>query len=302
VIMISNLCEKAQLIVLSVTVAGTILPCSIANASDDAKSSASCMSTLQVEAASVSLAKSTVTSRPSASQSYTSTQQVLPCFIDWAQAKAEKRLVIDIRSRNAFAQLSSSGSLNIPAENLLLRDFLRKDALLLVDDGKAPHEMSKLCSLMSEAGFVNVRALSGGVRALSVHGNSLNGSPTQIASMALLSAQEFHTIRQRPEWRILSIEPVAANAGIRIDHHGLSIDMLINILRYEHAKSLAEAWVVVGLTEVARADFMNRLPADLFPRTFFLAPSLQQYAAYVNQQNMMVASAGRPLVRPCTEW
>jgi rhodanese-related sulfurtransferase len=228
---------------------------------------------------------------------------VTSCFVHWPVAKSETRRLVDVRSKAAHAKVSILGSVNIPAETLRHRDFLRNEALLLIDDGKASQEMQRLCETLSEAGFKDVRALYGGLRTIHAHGESLVGSALEIVHLATLSSAEFHLLRQRPEWKVVGIGEFSLGAEVRIDAKASRRDLPQMLMRELASHNVTEQtqWIVVGLSDGERGEVLKQLSPQLRARTVFFSAKPDEYAAFIKQQNLIVASAGQPLVRPCTE-
>jgi len=230
------------------------------------------------------------------------------CLINWAEVQNAGRAVVDIRSAAAYAQLSVAGSLNIPASSLKNREFLKPQSLLLIDDGKSISTLQGLCDDLTDAGFKDVRALQGGLRTLHAMGQPVIGSPRQIEQLGMMTAKEFHAVVGRPGWQVVGVGRGIVQAKelfipvAKIIAEPVTPAALTHALTESFQKNSATTLIVIGVTDALRIDSQNQLSAEHRAQVVFLADSLDGYAAFLNQQNLMLAQAGKPLVRPCTQW
>ena len=258
------------------------------------------------------------------------------CLISWAAVQDAQRVVVDIRSATAYAQLSVAGSLNIPASSLKNRAFLKPQSLLLIDDGKSTSTVQAICDDLADAGFKDVRALQGGLRTLHAMGQAVVGSPRQIEQLGTMTAKEFHAVVGRPGWQVMLVETgaeAATGTGVGIRTRagaGSGVSDTVNQAKalfipvakiiaepvtpatLAHAlseatretihKNSATTVIIIGASDALRIDSQAKFSAEHRAQILFLADSLDGYAAFLNQQNLMLAQAGKPLVRPCTQW
>lgn len=230
------------------------------------------------------------------------------CLINWAEVQNAGRAVVDIRSAAAYAQLSVAGSLNIPASSLKNREFLKPQSLLLIDDGKSISTLQGLCDDLTDAGFKDVRALQGGLRTLHAMGQPVIGSPRQIEQLGMMTAKEFHAVVGRPGWQVVGVGRGIVQAKelfipvAKIVAEPVTPAALTHALTESFQKNSSTTFIIIGVTDALRIDSQNQLSAEHRAQVVFLADSLDGYAAFLNQQNLMLAQAGKPLVRPCTQW
>ena len=272
----------------------------------------------------------------SASASASARSAPSQCLVSWAAVQDAQRVVVDIRSATAYAQLSVAGSLNIPASSLKNREFLKPQSLLLIDDGKSTSTVQAICDDLADAGFKDVRALQGGLRTLHAMGQAVVGSPRQIEQLGTMTAKEFHAVVGRPGWQVMLVETgaeAATGTGVGIRTRagaGSGVSDTVNQAKalfipvakiiaepvtpatLAHAlseatretihKNSATTVIIIGASDALRIDSQAKFSAEHRAQILFLADSLDGYAAFLNQQNLMLAQAGKPLVRPCTQW
>ena len=230
------------------------------------------------------------------------------CLVSWAAVQNAGRVVVDIRSATAYAQLSAAGSLNIPASSLKNREFLKPQSLLLIDDGKSSSAVQGLCDDLADAGFKDVRALQGGLRTLHAMGQPVIGSPRQIEQLGMMTAKEFHAVVGRPGWQVVGVGRGIVQAKelfipvAKIIAEPVTPAALTHALTESFQKNSSTTFIIIGVTDALRIDSQNQLSAEHRAQVVFLADSLGGYAAFLNQQNLMLAQAGKPLVRPCAQW
>ena len=217
--------------------------------------------------------------------------------------QSRPRTTIDIRDRNAFAKVSLQGSLNLPLSSLRHRDFLKAQALVLIDDGKSPSALLRACSELKTQGFTDVAVLIGGLRTLHAHGAVLDADAAAIDSLYQISPAEFDSEFGRPGWRTVASDAVATgSARNRITlQEALDATPLAPQLSGLLKKNPRDAIILVASAKDVKLDALAALPPDAKARVLTLSGGLDAHERYQRQQLNVVAQAGKPLVRPCNE-
>ena len=229
------------------------------------------------------------------------------CEISFQDLQGAPRTIVDIRESNGHAKLSVRGALNLPMSSLRHRDFLKTQAIVLVDDGKSPSALLRACGELKTQGFKDVRVLIGGLRTLHANGAPLDADAASIQKLYQLTPAEFDSERGRPGWRNVDagVEKSAAAKSDIAMHESLStmpgskaVAMQLHDMLEKHPRS---TFVLVAASDTLKRELVEALSAAEQSRVLSLAGGLDALQRYQARQAGIVAQAGKALHRPCTE-
>lgn len=95
------------------------------------------------------------------------------CFISTMDGH-HHRTVIDTRTSDSFSRLHTLNSINLPAHQLVAKQQLASQPLLIVSESHDRFLAGRLCDRLINSGFSDVRILLGGIRALIAEGRTTN--------------------------------------------------------------------------------------------------------------------------------
>lgn len=229
------------------------------------------------------------------------------CEISFEELQATPRTIIDIRDSNTYAKVSLLGALNLPVSSLRHRQFLKSQAIVLIDDGKTPSALVRACGELKVQGFIDIRVLTGGLRTLHANGASLTADARSIQALYQLTASEFDSEAGRPGWLTVGVDIDMASGANKsvVLHESLDTVSTNKTIATQLRAILARRADSVLILAAANDTFKRESVATLSPaeksRVLILVDGLEGQRRYQTQQASVVAQAGKPLVRHCGE-
>ena len=229
------------------------------------------------------------------------------CEISFQELQTASRTIVDIRDSNAHARLSLRGALNLPLSSLRHRDFLKPQAIVLVDEGKSPSMLMRACAELRTRGFQDVRVLTGGLRTMHAYGAPLDADARSIQGLYQLTPSEFDSETGRPGWLNVGagIDEVTSRKDDITLHESLSTGPgakpLSTQLHLMLEKYPGNVLIVIGASDSFPREPVETLSAAEKARVVTLVGGLPARERYQARQAGIVSQAGKALVRACTE-
>jgi len=253
------------------------------------------------------LAAATTVSMDQPKPTPVSTETQQSCEISFQDLQSASRTIVDIRESNGHAKLSVRGALNLPMSSLRHRQFLKTQAIVLVDEGKSPSSILRACGELKIQGFKDVRVLLGGLRTLHANGAPLDADAASIQRLYQLTPAEFDSEMGRPGWRTIDagVDRSARTNSEFALHETLStvpgaksVSTQLHDMLQKHP---GNTFVLISANDSFKRETMEALSPPEKARVLILAGGLDAFQRYQARQAGIVAQAGKALSRPCTE-
>lgn len=114
-------------------------------------------------------------------------------------------VLIDVRPAPLFRDAAVPEALNIPANLVKTKSFLKAKPLLLSNLGGDYASLERLCLDLQEAGFSKVRAMYGGVVGWRNEGEALSGRLSHLSALDAVSADVFYSNKAFRHWLVVDI-------------------------------------------------------------------------------------------------
>ena len=164
--------------------------------------------------------KRTLVKKPDASCDVQSTSKNLrSCLVSLSavdKLRTQKEFnFIDVRSPAEYDHYRIAGSINIPLHLVKTKEFLKKNPVVLVGDGRSTVELEKTCGELKKSGFESVAVLDGGLFAWYVSKRPLEGNSIEQSKLNRMSAGELFEVRTLPNWSVIDVSTPGKNKDIR---------------------------------------------------------------------------------------
>jgi len=113
-------------------------------------------------------------------------------------------VIIDVRSKAEFKQVSIPGAINIPLHFVKSKSFLKTKSLILVDGGYFDRQMQETCKALRHEGFV-VSILNGGLLAWYRQGGPVKGDLLALNRYKNISPLKFYQEINRENQTIIDV-------------------------------------------------------------------------------------------------
>jgi rhodanese-related sulfurtransferase len=292
---------------IAVLVATFVVPPAFAQ-SDNAPSTLECM---QVAAAEAPPAPKPLPPRRSPSEA---ALRDTSCFIDLATTNDWARGTptwVDVRSPAQTRAAKIPGALEIPLSDLPQKRFLATLPIVLVGTGFDEADLADTCRTLRESGFARVKLLRGGVRAWQMAGRPLATTGNE-ATLDTLAPVDFHAHVRDASWLVVGVGvardeslPSTLVGLVRVDADAEPQKAIAAIeqKRAALARASGDARPALMVVVAADASSMVALRSEArrgrVPDVLFLDGGLAGYRRFLDEQQRVAASAGKPLVRPC---
>jgi rhodanese-related sulfurtransferase len=205
--------------------------------------------------------------------------------------RPEKRpLLIDIRSKEAFASLHIAGAMNIPLHGIKTKTFLKSSPLVLVDRGLSYHRLAPVCGELRKMGF-DARILDGGMNAWSRHGGPMVGDLVRQMAFRRISPADFFHEKNYRSRVVCDVSATRSEASLRLMPYALHLPLdgdresrrwAIEKFKSTHARN-GTADVLVVNTDGDRYDrIMRAFDRAGFTSVFCLDGGVDAYGTYLD--------------------
>lgn len=221
----------------------------------------------------------------------------------WIEIQRQERniLLLDVRLQREIKAHPLQGVWEIPLAQLQGKSFLREQHIVLVGTGFDQALLDQACEQLRAAGFENVVALRGGVRAL------INWPQAQFSGIESeqITPEEFWLGSPAMEWQIVTFglsqeqidrlpEPPIEDPAKR-----LSLSERTQKLGDSEAKRWIEYVYIAPDAAATQALQQAFSSSGLTKNTVWLTGGMQAYENYMREQYDILNHAGRALLRPC---
>lgn len=225
----------------------------------------------------------------------------MACWLDVAQARDGQWMLLDVREGTTPQRAVLPGAAALPLMSLADRRYLREQPLVLVGTGVDLRKLTTACVALRAQGFLRVRVLLGGAR-----------SWTRKDGGDLVGPAEFWSGAMDGQWRIVGVGldgdqvaalpfPPEANLPHTVD--GPALRKALNDAERVNPLAPHNQWLVVaadGVQQQAALARSQQAPQEPPIRPLaWLGGGWAAYRAYLNQQQLSAAHAGRALPRVC---
>lgn len=134
--------------------------------------------------------------------------------VDALGAKAMGVLLVDVREPRKFERAYIGGAVNYPIYALKTMGFLKRQHVVLLNEGHNDAELAQEAIALGREGFSSVRVLRGGLQAWRQAGGKLRGTASDSAAVVTLSPSDYYAA-QGQEWLVVDLgrdsDPVLKN-------------------------------------------------------------------------------------------
>jgi rhodanese-related sulfurtransferase len=123
-------------------------------------------------------------------------------------------VVVDVRPATIFADATIAGALNIPANLLKTKTFLRDKPLLLLNDGADYAQLESVCQQLQAIGFANTRVIYGGLQSWWSAGRELTGKATDFSRLDAVTPAVYHANKAYRHWLIVDVSATRVSKRI----------------------------------------------------------------------------------------
>lgn len=122
---------------------------------------------------------------------------------------------IDVRSPIEYDHYRIAGSINIPQHLVKTKIFLKKEPIVLVNEGRTTIELEKTCEDLKKAGFERVNVLEGGLLAWYVSKRHLDGDAAEPMKLNRMSPEELFEARRSSSLSVIDVSNSGKNKDMR---------------------------------------------------------------------------------------
>ena len=205
-------------------------------------------------------------------------------------------LLIDVRSRDAFEKSRLPGSIRIPLYALKTKAFLKDKPLVLVSDGYPNRQLERTCRELRVAGFARLSILNGGLRYWLQKNGLIEGDVFASHEAIRLSAMEFFSQKDAPEWLVITVSPSATGPSQPLIPGALHLPWEGNPSKFATAlKAIFDNRVKSPLTALLVCDESGEKYESIeravqqvkIGKVFYLDGGVKAYQAFLEQQALL---------------
>ncbi|MDV2078514.1 rhodanese-like domain-containing protein [Marinobacter xestospongiae] len=113
------------------------------------------------------------------------------CFQSWDTLDHDSSIIVDVRPKSDFQKARLPSSINLKPIELLHTDSLKRQSVIVVDQGFRVSAQRRLCAAALNAGFSSFRILRSGLSGLHAAGVELAGLPHNLERLHEISLRDF---------------------------------------------------------------------------------------------------------------
>jgi rhodanese-related sulfurtransferase len=219
----------------------------------------------------------------------------------------KKAIFVDVRSPSEYQKSHIPNSLNIPLYQVRTKDFLKKESIVIVDNGYFMSDKLLACMKLKQSGYSRVSILEDGLLSWRNNNGELVGNYPEI-NLVTISPDQYNKFSADGYWVI--IDASNSNKNITylfpskevIRYSDLNIDANKNIRLSEFKSENKKInYLIIGLSEKGAFNVdrvIKRIGADL---VFSLSRNINDYQSYISKQKLLISKAklGPVRVKPC---
>lgn len=216
--------------------------------------------------------------------------------------ESKKVIWIDIRTKSERSITPLNNAFIIPITELANASFLKDGIVILVGNAFDQLNLDKNISQLRQQGITNIFALMGGIRAWSNSVNATAKIPTEI------SPKEFLLGTKTIDWQVISFGlsdedlkklPEKVTKSFAVTEQAIQ-EFIAFITSNEVTNSSFITTILVSIDKTTTKQLQQRLQPYLSStQIVWLHGCVENYQYYLKQQQNIIASKGRNLIRPC---
>jgi rhodanese-related sulfurtransferase len=221
---------------------------------------------------------------------------MMPWDVQRAIKQKKPIILVDVRDSGSFQKAYIPGSINIPLHAIKTKAYLKKDQIVLVNEGYRFTEESLACSQLRKAGF-NAWIMNGGLSAWKRSGYEVIGDPFVIDDFNMVPPQAFYQEKRNGNWIVFDI----TKSGVGFKDFPKTVHVPVVDIK-KHTPSLVSAirknaykpyqFILIAGEDGSNYDAIEKsLKLPPGKNIFFLKGGAKDYAAFVRGQ----ASADKPV-------
>ena len=200
----------------------------------------------------------------------------------------QKIALIDVRNPEDFERMHIPDSLNIPLYAVKTKVFLKRFAIVLVNEGFCHAQLVKECRHLRELGF-KAFILDGGLAAWECHGNRLVGDLFALEEIRLISPQILFQEKDYENTLVIDISPIQTKLSKQLlpDSKCLPLPAEPGCWARKFGRTIAshKNKPFLSILFVSQTgdgyDRVNKILADLDLNVFYLQGGLAAYKNYI---------------------
>jgi rhodanese-related sulfurtransferase len=205
-------------------------------------------------------------------------------------------IMIDTRNRQAFEKYRLPGSINIPSHAIKTKAFLKRKALVLLNEGYRYARLEKTCKELRSSGFENVRILEGGLYALRQAGVKLSGDFFSQREMNRMPPAAFFEEKNYEHYTIIDVSATRSddsNTFIPFSTHApfspypaRMLDKMTE-LSSQNTSDGFRCFLLFNSNGQGH-DAIEKIIAEAeIKNVYFLKGGLRGYSAFIEEQSLM---------------
>ena len=213
---------------------------------------------------------------------------ISPDTVLYKLKQKQKIALIDVRNPEDFERMHIPDSLNIPLYAVKTKVFLKRFAIVLVDEGFCHAQLVKECRHLRELGF-KAFILDGGLAAWECHGNRLVGDLFALEEIRLISPQILFQEKDYENTLVIDISPIQTKLSKQLlpDSKCLPLPAESGCWARKFGRTIAshKNKPFLSILFVSQTgdgyDRVNKILADLDLNVFYLQGGLAAYKNYI---------------------
>jgi rhodanese-related sulfurtransferase len=123
--------------------------------------------------------------------------------------------MVDVRAEPEFENYHIADSINIPLYLVKTKSFLKKQHIVLVNDGRSTTELENACAELKQDGFEKVSVLDGGLFSWRANKGSLVGDEIEQSKINRMQVSELAVEHNHNDWSVIDISTPGKYKDIR---------------------------------------------------------------------------------------
>ena len=116
--------------------------------------------------------------------------------------------LVDVRAPKEFDRYHIADSINIPLHLVKTKAFLKKQSVVLVNEGRSTIALEKTCADLKQSGFEQVAVLEGGLFGWQASKRALQGDPVAQSALNRMTAAELFEMYEghaMSDWSVIDV-------------------------------------------------------------------------------------------------
>lgn len=115
-------------------------------------------------------------------------------------------LLVDVRRASEFERFRIPGSLNLAAFSIKSKPYLKRNPIVLVNEGRYLGQLERDCEQLKAQGFQQVGVMSGGLNAWYRAGYPVAGERLDISRLNRIEPSEWIAAIQERDWKYIDLD------------------------------------------------------------------------------------------------